>query len=111
MALPKHYLFDETLQDLSNFGFVLAHPARLQLLELFNKHKILELNELMEHIPLSAATISDHLRYLERAGLLAVGASRDGRSGYMLRRQRYETYLVLLDRWLAAQGIDRRIAC
>lgn len=111
MALSKHYLFGEDLQDLSELGFLLAHPARLQLLALFNRHKVLEHHELLEHIPLSAAAISDHLRYLERAGLLAVGPSRDGRSGYTLRRQRYEAYLGLLDRWLQAQGIDRRIAC
>ncbi len=108
MALPKHYLFGEDLQDVSQLGFVLSHPARLQILELFSKHKILELNEIMERIPLSGAAISDHLRYLERAGLLAIGPSFEGRSGYVLRRQRYEAYLDLLDGWLAKQGLGRR---
>lgn len=108
MALSKRYLFTKDLQDVSQLGFVLSHPARLQILWLFSQYPVWELNEIQEYIPLSAATISDHLRYLERAGLLVIGASQAGRSGYLLDRQRYEGYLSHLHRWLADQGMEDR---
>ncbi len=100
MALAKSYLFPSFDQDLAHFGFVLAHPARIQIIELLTTYRVLEMREIMSFIPLSQTAVSDHIRYLERAQLISVVGTAFGTSGYKLNREQYEGYCDILLQYL-----------
>ncbi len=48
----------------------LAHPHRLQIVQLLLSGKQLSVNEIAEHCELNQPTTSDHLRLMQRCGFL-----------------------------------------
>ena len=56
----------------------LAHPHRLQIVQLLLSGKQLSVNEIAEHCGLNQPTTSDHLRLMQRCGFLQ--SKRDGRA-------------------------------
>ncbi len=58
----------------------LAHPSRLQLVQLLMSGKQYSVNELAEECDLTQPTTSDHLRLMQRCGFLT--SQRDGRTVY-----------------------------
>lgn len=107
MAYPKHHLFLEDEQELAHFGFVISHPARVRIIELLAYHGSLEKADIVDLLPdLSATAISDHLRYLERAQLIELGARYGSKMGYLLQLERYKAYVSFLKDWLARVGIE-----
>ncbi|MEM7572777.1 MAG: helix-turn-helix domain-containing protein [Bacteroidota bacterium] len=92
MAQAKRYLFSEHFQEVAQLGFILSHPARLRIVELLAQEGVLESAQVVDRLPLSAATVSKHLRYLERAGLLRFAATPFGTAGYQLIEQRLRIY-------------------
>lgn len=58
----------------------LAHPHRLQIVQLLLSGKQLSVNEIAEHCELNQPTTSDHLRLMQRCGFLQ--SQRSGRTVY-----------------------------
>jgi len=58
----------------------LAHPHRLQIVQLLLSGKQLSVNDIAEHCELNQPTTSDHLRLMQRCGFLE--SQRDGRTVY-----------------------------
>lgn len=58
----------------------LAHPHRLQIVQLLLSGKQLSVNEIAEHCELNQPTTSDHLRLMQRCGFL--NSQRSGRTVY-----------------------------
>lgn len=56
----------------------LAHPHRLQIVQLLLSGKQLSVNEIAEHCDLNQPTTSDHLRLMQRCGFLS--SQKDGRT-------------------------------
>ena len=56
----------------------LAHPHRLQIVQLLLSGKQLSVNEIAEHCELNQPTTSDHLRLMQRCGFLE--SQRSGRT-------------------------------
>ncbi|MEM7454312.1 MAG: metalloregulator ArsR/SmtB family transcription factor [Planctomycetota bacterium] len=58
----------------------LAHPHRLQIVQLLLSGERLSVGQIAEHCGLNQPTTSDHLRLMQRCGFL--GSERDGRTVY-----------------------------
>ena len=58
----------------------LAHPHRLQIVQLLLSGKQYSVNEIAEHCELTQPTTSDHLRLMHRCGFLQ--SKRSGRTVY-----------------------------
>ena len=58
----------------------LAHPHRLQIVQLLLSGKQYSVNEIAEHCDLNQPTTSDHLRLMQRCGFLE--NQKDGRTVY-----------------------------
>ena len=58
----------------------LAHPSRLQIVQLLMTGKQYSVNELAEACGLTQPTTSDHLRLMQRCGFLR--SQREGRTVY-----------------------------
>ncbi len=70
MALSKTEGFNHREVELSGMAKAFSHPARIMIIEILSKHKDRTCKELVNEIPLSQATISQHLNELLLAKLI-----------------------------------------
>jgi DNA-binding transcriptional ArsR family regulator len=66
----KKDLFDTTDILLADYAKALSHPARIKILEYLISLNICSCGEIVEQLPLSQATVSQHLKELKRVGLI-----------------------------------------
>ena len=69
-SMDKREIFDVELQELAQFAKVISHPARLAILKYLAETKTCFSGEISEHLPLSRATVSQHLKELKNSGLI-----------------------------------------
>jgi ArsR family transcriptional regulator len=83
-------------EELAKLAWALAHPARLRILSILRERSTCLCGDLVERMPLSQSTVSEHLKVLREAGL--VQAETDGtRTCYSV----YETGLERLKGFVA----------
>ncbi|AHM62369.1 transcriptional regulator ArsR family protein [Flammeovirgaceae bacterium 311] len=70
MGVTKSDLFDERINSLATVAKVIGHPARVAILEYLLENKTCICNDLVEELPLSQSTITQHLRELKQVGLI-----------------------------------------
>jgi predicted transcriptional regulator len=70
MGLSKAILFSEEQNRLANLAKVFAHPARIAIIEFLFKNQTCLVNTLLEELPLSQSTISQHLKEMKNAGII-----------------------------------------
>ena len=66
----KPELFSTELQELAQWAKVLAHPARLAIVQHLAQTPTCFSGDISEIIPLSRTTVSQHLGELKKAGLI-----------------------------------------
>jgi DNA-binding transcriptional ArsR family regulator len=61
-----------TIKDnrLAKYAKALAHPARIAILQLLSKKQTCVCGDIVDEIPLSQSTVSQHLKELKEAGLI-----------------------------------------
>jgi len=64
--------FEFTIKDnrLAKYAKALAHPARIAILQLLAKKQTCICGDIVDEIPLSQSTVSQHLKELKDAGLI-----------------------------------------
>ena len=70
MGVTKTEVFTEEQNQLAEYAKALAHPARIAILEYLLKHKSCITGDLVEELPLSQSTVSQHLKELKRVGII-----------------------------------------
>ena len=70
MGITKSELFSDRKNTLATMFKVLAHPARLAILQYIINQKACICNDLVEELGLAQATISQHLKELKNSGLI-----------------------------------------
>jgi len=68
--MKKSELFDVELQNLAEIAKVLAHPARLAILQYLSTCKTCISGDITKEIPLSRTTVSQHLQELKKYDLI-----------------------------------------
>lgn len=58
------------VEDLAGLCKALGHPARLRILQILLERGTCICGEIVEVMPLSQSTVSEHLRILKQAGLV-----------------------------------------
>ena len=84
-SVPVPLPADETVADeqLAGLAKALAHPIRVRILRMLAKRDARMCAEIVDELPLAQSTVSEHLRILRAAGLIA--AREDGlRTGYCI---------------------------
>ncbi len=66
----KKDLFDADDIVLADYAKALSHPARIKILEYLINLNICSCGEIVDRLPLSQATVSQHLKELKRVGLI-----------------------------------------
>lgn len=70
MGATKSYEFTATENQLARYAKALAHPARVAILKLLAKKQTCVCGDIVDELPLSQSTVSQHLKELKEAGLI-----------------------------------------
>lgn len=70
MAYTKAEAFSAEDRQLAMLAKALAHPARIAILRLLAQRGTCVCSQVVEGLPLSQATVSQHLKELKQAGLV-----------------------------------------
>ncbi len=70
MGTSKTELFSADQNRLATIAKALGHPARIAILEYLMKKGTCVCGDLVDELPLSQATISQHLKALKEAGII-----------------------------------------
>lgn len=70
MGLTKTEEFTKAQNDLAVLTKALGHPARIAILQFLIKTKSCVCGDIVDELPLSQSTVSQHLKELKNAGLI-----------------------------------------
>ena len=70
MGITKSEHFTDHQNELANLLKALGHPARVAIVEYLIQHKQCICGDIVSELPLSQATISQHLRELKHVGII-----------------------------------------
>jgi predicted transcriptional regulator len=70
MGITKSYEFSARENKLARYGKALAHPARIAILHLLASKQTCVCGDIVDELPLSQSTVSQHLKELKDAGLI-----------------------------------------
>ncbi len=71
MAINKKEAFSKQEQELAAFTKAISHPARIAILKILAQRNECICGEIVEVLPLSQSTTSQHLKALKDAGLIS----------------------------------------
>lgn len=60
----------DSKDEIARFAKALAHPTRLEILRLLSAQTVCFTGDLVEILPISQSTVSQHLKELKKAGLI-----------------------------------------
>lgn len=70
MGISKSEEFTIKENKIAKYAKALAHPARVAILQLLIKKQACVCGDIVEDLPLSQSTVSQHLKELKEAGLI-----------------------------------------
>ena len=70
MAYSKTEYFSRDLAQVARLAKALAHPVRIRILQILADRNACLCGELVDSLPLSQSTVSQHLKELEKVGLI-----------------------------------------
>ena len=70
MGISKSEEFSVKDNKIAAYAKALAHPARVAILQLLLKKQACVCGDIVEELPLSQSTVSQHLKELKEAGLI-----------------------------------------
>ncbi len=70
MGLSKTQSFGTRENRIADFAKALAHPARVAILEFLARQNACMCGDIVDYLPLSQSTVSQHLAELKRVGLI-----------------------------------------
>ena len=70
MAKSKTKEFSVEINNLAEIAKALSHPARIKILQILTQMESCITGELVDMLPLSQSTVSQHLNELKKVGLI-----------------------------------------
>lgn len=92
MTRAKSELFERTLVRPAAIAKALSHPVRIKILKILAESDVCICGEIVDRLPLSQSTVSQHLKELQEAGLIK-GTVEGPRMCYCLNRKAVEKAL------------------
>ena len=106
MGTSKKEAFSNSQNRLADLAKALAHPARIAILEFLAKKDTCICGDIVDELPLSQATVSQHLAELKRIGLIK-GDIEGPRVCYCINQKAWGEAKQLLSQFL----IDVKNCC
>jgi len=100
MGLSKTESFTAKQNRIAGVAKALAHPARVAILEFLAGQDACVCGDIVEELPLSQATVSQHLAELKRIGLIK-GEIEGPRVCYCIDKKAWDEAKQLLSQFLS----------
>ncbi len=100
MVQSKTDLFDEELKIQAAWFKVLAHPARLKILQYLSEANSCITGDLSEELPLGRTTVNQHIKELKEAGLIQ-GHIEGVRTKYCLNPEKITEVKKVIEQFLS----------
>lgn len=71
MGFSKSYKFSTKDNKLAKYAKALGHPARIAILRFLASKTACQCGDIVDELPLSQSTVSQHLKELKEAGLIS----------------------------------------
>lgn len=94
MASTKSDIFPEEYIQFAKIAKALGHPARIAILKFLAKQNVCLCSCIVDEIPLSQSTVSQHLKELKEAGLIQ-GEINPPKIKYCINRDNWEKANIL----------------
>lgn len=82
--------FDKDTEQLALFAKAISHPTRITILKYLDKQSCCFTGDLVDILPISQSTVSQHLKELKNAGLIQ-GEIKPPRIKYCINKENWET--------------------
>ena len=97
MAKDKKGEFGKRKQLLANYAKAISHPARISILRILAREDTCSCQQIVDELPLSQSTVSQHLKELKLSGLIE--SSIEGpKSNYKLIKSAIHEFEHEMDR-------------
>jgi len=110
MGLTKSEIFTAEQNELASVAKVLAHPARIAILQELMKMNSCVCGELVTEIGLAQATISQHLKELKSVGLIR-GTIEGTSMCYCINKQKWEEVRNILAGFFTIEKLEKNKYC
>ena len=70
MGITKSIDYRKTELDIAKYAKALAHPARIAIIQLLLKKQSCICGDIVDELPISQSTVSQHLKELKEIGLI-----------------------------------------
>lgn len=97
MGTTKSAYFTSEQNDLSNGLKALAHPARIAIIQYLLEKKSCICGSIVNELPLSQPTVSQHLKELKSAGLIK-GTIEGNTVCYCIDQEQFNTLVATLNK-------------
>lgn len=87
MASSKKDKFNPKRNEIAEIAKALSHPARIAILEFLITKDVCVCGEIVNRLPLSQATVSQHLKELKKIGLIT-GVAEGAKTCYFINKQK-----------------------
>jgi len=96
MGATKSYEFSTKENRLAKYAKALAHPARIAILKFLATQQSCMCGDIVEELPLSQSTVSQHLKELKDAGLIK-GEIEGAKVCYCIDEKEWKTAQVWIN--------------
>lgn len=100
MGVSKKTSFGTKENRIADIAKALAHPARVAILEFLSKQDTCICGDIVDRLPLSQSTVSQHLAELKRVGLIK-GEIEGPRVCYCIDKKAWNEAKLVLAQFLA----------
>jgi DNA-binding transcriptional ArsR family regulator len=110
LVSSKIKLFDIELQGRANLFRILAHPARLQILQYLVQTKTCISGDISDMFPLTRTTINQHMKELKDAGIIS-GHKEGSKTVYCLDCSKIGEIRNILEGFLKEIDLPQNFYC
>ncbi len=103
MGRSKKQVFSTDQNHIADLAKALGHPARIAILEFLARSNTCMCGDIVDKLPLSQSTVSQHLRELKNAGLIK-GNIEGTRVCYCIDNKALEQARKLLDQFFTTKS-------
>jgi predicted transcriptional regulator len=100
MGISKTEKFTDKQNELANIAKALGHPARIAILETLSKRNTCVCGDLVDELPLSQSTISQHLAELKKAGLIT-GTIKGPSTCYCIDQKMWQEAKMIINQFMS----------
>ncbi|HXB41656.1 MAG TPA: metalloregulator ArsR/SmtB family transcription factor [Bacteroidia bacterium] len=104
MGITKAEEFTVKDNKIAKYAKALAHPARVAILQLLLKKQNCICGDIVEELPLSQSTVSQHLKELKEAGLIK-GDIEGAKVCYCIDAKEWENARIYLSNFFGSYNL------